>query len=119
MAYKVYPKTNNSLHMTERHSHSKIAYCSKQEIDELYPGGGYEIIGEISDFAKKYAEQDVIILDTGKLIPIFPRGSLKKPFEWVAGYTAVGENTYVAVVKSVIPQLVCVVKLVTVGLLQK
>lgn len=89
--------------MTERHSHSKIAYCSKQKIDELYPDGGYEIIGEIGNFAKKYAGQEVIITDTGKFIPIFPRGSLKKPFEWIAGCAAVGENTYVAVVKSVIP----------------
>ena len=75
-------------------------------MDELYPDGGYEVIGEIGNSAKKYAEQDVIITDVGKSILIFPRGSLKKPFEWVAGYAEVGENTYVAVVKSIIPRLI-------------
>jgi phospholipase/carboxylesterase len=92
------------LHMTERHSRRQIAYYSKQKMDELYPDGGYEIIGEIGNFAKEYAGQDVIATDTGKSIPIFPLGSLKKPFEWVAGYMAVGKNTYVAVVKSIIPR---------------
>jgi len=42
------------------------------------------------------------VTGTGKSIPIFPLGSIKKPFEWVDGYAAVGENTYVAVVKSLL-----------------
>jgi phospholipase/carboxylesterase len=92
--------------MAEQHSRSQIAYVSKQKMDELYPDGGYEIIGEIGNFAGKYTGQDVITTDSGNNIPIFPLGSLKKPFEWVAGYAAVGENIYVAVVKSVISRLV-------------
>ena len=71
---------------------------------EIYPDGGYEVIGEIGNFAEKYTKQDIIITDTGRTIPIFPRGSLKKPFEWITGYAAVGENTYVSVVKSIIPR---------------
>lgn len=93
--------------MKEWYSHCPIAYYSKQKMNELYPNGGYEVIGEIGNFAKKYAEQDVIVTDTGKSIPIFPRGSLKKPFEWVSGYAAVEENTYVAVVKSLITRALC------------
>lgn len=89
--------------MKEKHSRSLIAYYSKQKMDELYPDGGYEVIGEIGNSTKRYSSQDVILIDTDKSIPIFSRGSLKKPFEWIAGYTAVGENTYVAVVKSLIP----------------
>jgi phospholipase/carboxylesterase len=72
---------------------------------ELYPDGGYEVIGEIGNYARKYAELDEIITDEKKSIPIFPRGSMKKPLEWVAGYAAVEENTYVAVIKSIIPHL--------------
>jgi phospholipase/carboxylesterase len=74
-------------------------------MDDLYPDGDYEVIGEIGNSTKKYVSQDIIETKIGKSIPIFPRGSLKKPFEWVAGYASVGENTYVAVVKSIIPRL--------------
>ncbi|MDF2524070.1 MAG: hypothetical protein K0R31_1711 [Clostridiales bacterium] len=93
-------------HFYHKGNDAKLAYYSKQKIDELYPNVGYEVIGEIGNFAKKFAGQDVIVTNTGKIIPIFPRGSLKKPFEWVAGYAAVGENIYVAVVKRIIPRLV-------------
>jgi len=75
-------------------------------MNEMYPDGSYKIIGEIGNFAKKYPGQDVILIGMGESIPIFPRGSAKKPFEWVAGYAAVEEDTYVAVVKSIIPRFI-------------
>jgi len=106
MVYRFYPKSNAECYMTERHSRGRIEYYSKRKMDELYPDGNYEVIGEIGNFTKKYVLQDEIETITGKSIPIFPRGGLKKPFEWVVGYAAVGENTYVAVIKSVIPYLV-------------
>jgi len=72
-------------------------------MQELYPDGNYEVIGEIGNLAKKYDKQDVVVSSTGNEIPIFPRGTYKKPFEWVAGYAAIGPHTYVCVVKSIIP----------------
>jgi len=70
---------------------------------EIYPDKNFVIIGEIGIFADTFKFQDVLLTDDGKFVPIFPRGSLTKPFEWIAGYAAVGENTYVAVVKSIFP----------------
>lgn len=105
MTFRFYEKRNNVVYTTEWHSRSTIAYYSKNKMNELYPDGNYEVIGEIGNFSKKYLKLDEILTDTGKSIPIFPRGSLKKPFEWVAGYVAVRENTYVAVIKSIIPRL--------------
>lgn len=70
---------------------------------ELYPGGDFVIIGEIGNFKEVFGGQDVLMISAGKAIPIFPRGSLMKPLEWIAGYVAVGENTYVAAVRSIIP----------------
>jgi len=70
---------------------------------EIYPDRNFVIIGEIGIYADTFNFQDAILTDDGKLIPIFPRGSLRKPFEWIAGYIAVGENTYAAVVKSIFP----------------
>lgn len=89
--------------MTERYSRSSVPYYTKKQMNEMHPNGNYEVIGEIGNFAKKYDGQDVILNENGTSIIIFPRGSLKKPFEWVAGYAALEENTYVAVIKSVIP----------------
>lgn len=66
----------------------------------------YEIIGEIGNFTKNHSSQDIILADTGRMIPIFPRGSYSKPFEWIVGYAAVGENIYVAVIKCMIPLLI-------------
>lgn len=106
MVCQFYLKNDYTLHMKERHSKRQIAYYSKRKMDELYADGRYEVIGEIGNFAKKYSSQDVILVDSGSNVPIFPRGSLNKPFEWIAGYAAVGENTYVAVVKCVIPLLI-------------
>lgn len=104
MNYHFYPLSDDVFYMIERHSHSKIAYYSKKRITRIYHDNGYEIIGEIGNSAKRYASQDIIITDTGRIIPVFPLGSLKKPFEWIAGYAAVGKNTYVSVVKSIIPR---------------
>ena len=91
-------------HNTFRYSNSSIEYYSKNEMHEIYPEGNFEVIGEIGNFSIKYAGQEVIISDTGTEIPIFPRGSLRKPFERVVGYAPVGENIYVSVVKNVIPR---------------
>lgn len=96
--------TDYDFRMTERHSGSEIKYYSKQKMNVLYPNEDYDIIGEIGNFAKKYKAHDIIVTDADKFIPIFPRGSLRKPFEWISGYVAVEENTYAAVVKSIMPK---------------
>ena len=70
---------------------------------EMYPEEDFVVIGEIGICAETFNTQDILLTDDGKLVPIFPRGSLTKPFEWIAGYIAVGENTYVAAVRSIYP----------------
>ncbi len=108
MIYRFYQQgrdTSATLCITERHSRTSVTYYPKRRIQELYPDGNYQVIGEIGNFAKACGEEDVVVTHTGKHIPIFPLGSLKKPFEWVTGYAAVGEDIYVRVIKSVIPQL--------------
>lgn len=73
-------------------------------MNDKHSNGNYEVIGEIGNFHREYFGQDEIVTETGEIINIFPRGSCKKPFEWVAGYAPLGENTYVAVIKSIIPR---------------
>lgn len=103
MTYKFLTDCNDAHYITEKHSHRPIAYYPKQKMSELYQNGGYEVIGEIGNSIERYLGIDEILLETGESIPIFPRGSVKKPFEWVIGYSAVGENSYVAVIKNIIP----------------
>lgn len=103
MLYRLYSQTNQTRIFTEKNSQSKIPYCTARKMRELYPGGDFVIIGEIGNFAEVFGDQDVLMTGSGSAIPIFPRGSLMKPLEWIAGYVAVGENTYVAAVRSIIP----------------
>ncbi|MDA8441212.1 MAG: hypothetical protein M0Z55_02445 [Peptococcaceae bacterium] len=103
MHYWLYPQINQTRIFTEKNSQSKIPYCTIKRMQELYPGGDFVIIGEIGNFAAVLGDQDVLLTGAGKAIPIFPRGSLMKPLEWIAGYVAVGENTYVAAVRSITP----------------
>jgi hypothetical protein len=105
MTFEFCLKRYDTHYTTEQHTNSMITYYSKHKMVELYPNGSYEVIGEIGNYAKRYSEQDEILTGGNKKIPIFPRGSSKKPFEWVVGYAAVAENTYVAVIKSIIPRL--------------
>jgi len=70
---------------------------------ERYPDERFVIIGEIGGIARPPNGIDLLIAETGKVIPILPRGSLKKPLEWVAGYVGVDKDTYIAAVKSLIP----------------
>lgn len=105
MTFQFVQAGQGTLYMLEPNSTTIITYYSKSKMKKLYSKNEYEVIGEIGNFTKKYPKQDEILAETGKRIPVFPRGSLKCPFEWVTGYAAVGEDTYVAVVKSIIPYL--------------
>lgn len=106
MLYQLYPQAGQTRIFTEKYSRSKIPYRTAKEMRELYPGGGFVIIGEIGIFAEVLADQNMLLTSVGKAVPIFPRGSLIKPFEWIAGYIAVGENTYVAAVRSIFPSCI-------------
>lgn len=105
MTFQIVQGGHGTFHMLEPNSCTVVNYYPKCKMKRLYPKNDYEVIGEIGNFSKRYSNEDEILAGTGKRIPVFPRGSLKSPFEWVTGYAMVGENTYVAVVKSIIPYL--------------
>jgi phospholipase/carboxylesterase len=102
MIYRLYPQTGTRL-FTGKYGRYRIPYLPVKKMRELYPKSGFVIIGEIGGLAKVSGCQDKLLTSTGKEISIHPRGSMTRPFEWVAGYIAVGENTYVAVVRSLLP----------------
>ncbi|MDF2611164.1 MAG: hypothetical protein K0R92_2638 [Lachnospiraceae bacterium] len=103
MTFQFVHKGHSMLYMLEPNSVTIITYYSKHQMKRIYRNEEYEVIGEIGNIAKTYPNQDTILTETGNSIPVFPRGSLKRPFEWVTGYAAIGESTYVAVVKSILP----------------
>lgn len=98
MIYQIYTQTGKNRFFTEVRSFSKIPYVTAKEMKKRYPDRDFIIIGEIGSLAHAPIDGDRLFIKDGKVIPILPRGSLKRPFEWVVGYTAVQENSYVAVV---------------------
>ena len=103
MLYCVYPQTGLTKLYTEPHSGSKLPYRTVKEMREIYPHHDFTVIGEIGGFARPPNNRDRLLTKDGKVLPILPRGSLKRPFEWVAGYVAVGKSTYLAAIRGVIP----------------
>lgn len=56
---------------------------------KLHSGKSFVVIREIGSLARVPDDGDRLWVGCGKSIPILPGGSLKRPFEWVIGYTAV------------------------------
>lgn len=102
MHYRIVPQANALKLYRDPHSGSKLPYHTIKEMRQLYPNGNFAVIGEIGGFARRANDGDHLIIMDGKSIPILPRGSLIKPLERVAGYVAVDENTYLAVIRSMI-----------------
>lgn len=85
------------------HSRYRIPYYSAKEMRVLYPNENFTVIGEIGSFARPPTDGDKFVTEDGQLLPVLPRGSLKKPFDRVAGYVPVRRDTYLALVKSLLP----------------
>ncbi|MBR0600275.1 hypothetical protein [Sinanaerobacter chloroacetimidivorans] len=100
MLYRIDPQMDSLKFYREPNSGSKLPYRTVKEMREFYPDGNFVIIGEIGCVAQPPNDGDCLLLESGEQIPILPRGSLRKPFEWIAGYVAVGENTYLAALGS-------------------
>lgn len=103
MLYRFYPQKDFAKACSRPHSGSKLPYRTVKEMRELYPDGSFAVIGEIGSIARFPFSGDLLITKSGNAIPILPRGSLKRPFEWVTGYIAVGQHTYIATIGSLIP----------------
>lgn len=103
MICRLTPQADSSKYYRDPNSGSKLPYRTIKEMRELYPDGNFAVLGEIGGVSRFPYMGDLLITEIGKAIPILPRGSLKKPFEWIAGYIAVEKKTYIAAVRSLIP----------------
>ncbi|HEX3039047.1 MAG TPA: hypothetical protein VHP54_01965 [Caproiciproducens sp.] len=102
MLYRIYSQAGGTRIFTEPRSRSRLPYCTAKEMRTRYPDGNFIIIGEIGGFVRPSTEGDRLLTGEEKTLPILPRGSLKKPFEWITGYIAVGEHTYIAAIGNLI-----------------
>lgn len=98
MLYRIQTQSDKLRLFTEVYSLSKIPYFTVREMKRWYPDKNFIIIGEIGSPAHASADGDRLYVEEGKIIPILPRGSLRRLFEWVRGYAAVQDNCYVAVI---------------------
>lgn len=100
MLYKIHPQNEELKLFREPHSRYKVPYRTVKEMQKLYPDGDFTIIGEIGGIARPPKVGDLLLITNGKFIPILPRGSLRKPLEWVSGYVEVDKNIYLAAIRS-------------------
>lgn len=98
MIYRLYPQEKQTKIFMGKYSRSEIPYLPVKKMRKMYPDGGFVVIGEIGNFARSPSGQDMLLICDGAQAPIFPRGCVRRPFEWIVGYAAVEEDTYVAVV---------------------
>lgn len=105
MLYRIVPESGQTRLFTEPCSRCILRYSSKKEMSERYGDKNFNIIGEIGGFARPPDKGDFLLADSGRKIPIHPRGSLIRPFEWVTGYVAVEKGSYLAVVRSLLVRL--------------
>jgi hypothetical protein len=103
MLYRLYQQADDARLFTEPSSRSRLPYRTAKEMRKRYPDGNFIIIGEIGSFVRTPTSGDWLLTGEEKIIPILPRGSLKKPFELIAGYIAVGENIYIAAIRNLLP----------------
>lgn len=85
---------------TKKYGRYGIPYLPVRKMKKMYPDGGFVVIGEIGNLARTPSGRDILLTGDGTEVSIFPRGCMRRPFEWIVGYTAVEENTYAAVVQN-------------------
>ena len=103
MLYRPDPNVGTTKCYIEPRSRCRLPYFTPREMRELYPDGNFMIVGEIGGLARPPDDGDVLMADGARRIPILPRGSIKKLFEWVVGYIPVSQSTYLAAVGSMLP----------------
>lgn len=102
LLYRIYPQTEVLKFYREPYSGIKLPYRTVREMKKLYPDENFTIIGEIGGIAKPTKDSEYLFVDDDKIIAILPRGSLIKPFEWIAGYVEVEKDIYLAAIRSLI-----------------
>jgi len=102
MIYRINLQMDSPKFYREPQSGNNIPYQTVKEIWKLYPDNNFTVIGEIGGFARNSDSMDFLDIGGGKTIPILPRGSMKVPIEWVAGYVEVDTNSYIAAIRSLI-----------------
>lgn len=107
MIYRIVPQTGRIASFVEPRSGCVIRYVTRKEMSEQYRDKNFNVIGEIGGFVHAPAQGDILITENGSSLPILPRGSRLRFLEWVIGYAAVENNSYLAVVRSLLCRLIC------------
>lgn len=80
---------------------SQDVYCySKKQLDKLYPNGGYKILGEAKANNKKDEIARLLLNKSDDELIISEEGSHSALLYKSAGYVCVGDDEYVALLKS-------------------
>lgn len=102
MTYQLHPAAKMSTLYKEPATKRQLPCCSAKDMRSLHPEGNYHILGEIGGRGQA-ANGELLLLPDGRTLPIGARGGIKRPFDWIIGYIPVGEDTYIAAIRSILP----------------
>ncbi len=89
-------KNYGALYQADGH---QIKCYTKKQIKSLYPGGDFERVAEFAPGSKK---QKIGKLEGGKARPLYAYGTHSRIFFQEKGFAAVGEDSYVALLKNML-----------------
>lgn len=106
MIYRIDLKAGLTGTFVEPCSKCVIHYFSNKEMLKQYRDKNFNVIGEIGGFSRVPVQGDILLTENGSNLPIHPRGSRIRPFEWVIGYAALENDCYLAVIRSLLCSLI-------------
>lgn len=101
--YRILPTTDHDQKV--KIEKQEIFCYSKEQLDDLYPDGGYTIVGETTHKNKKEIKSK-LLLKKDEELDVSEFKSHSRILYRVAGYVKVGQDEYIALLKSRLPFLI-------------
>lgn len=108
----IYAPSRTTDHDQKLKFEQQDVFCySKKQLDKLYPEGGWRVVGEVCH-NNKQEEIGQLRIDK-KTYRVSKNGGHRGPLSRRAGYVRVGEDQYIAILKSNVPFLIILLTLVS------
>lgn len=110
MDFEIINKPNYAGKIITKKYGAHIKFYTKQQMKEIYPNKNYRVVGEIGN--KTGIQCGTAANFNIQPLSVYKERTHNRLTEGVIGYTAVDDNSYLAVVKNVLLQRVVVIALI-------
>ena len=100
MDYKLIKMLDHSGELINRKYHIKLEYYTKRQMKRIYPIMNFRVVGEIGN--RTGIQCGAVENLDGNSLPVYKEKTHNILTESIAGYAAVDDHTYLAVVKNII-----------------